>query len=69
MKIEVQKAEAFVIEKGKHYLVTFESSRPPEDMDVTNIKNQMELLFSKFGAKVVVAVTFEGRINISELPK
>lgn len=65
--IEVRKADAFIIEPNKRYLVTFESDRWNEAEDIKVIQEQMKQLFADFGADAKVVVTFEGRFAIAEI--
>lgn len=67
--VEIQKAKAFVIEPGKHYIVAFESD---EDLSVENwehAKKSIEKIFGEAGANVKAVLTVRGRLNITEVKK
>lgn len=67
MKTEIQLAKAIKIERGKQYIVIFESDR--DDPDFEDIKTQINTLFDKLGAKVEPVVVIDGRIKIAEVEK
>lgn len=67
MAVEIQKANAFSIEPGKSYIVTFESEVDLHTDEVEHIKKSITKIFEVNGAKVKPIIAVKGHINITEV--
>lgn len=67
MKIEIQKAEAFEIDRTKQYLVTFEARDDVSLDDAQRIKASILDVFTNLGVKCDAVITIGGRIVLTEM--
>lgn len=67
MAVEIQKANAFIIEPGKHYIVALESDTDVDREEVELIKEAVHKIFADTGATVKPVVIIKGRLNITEV--
>jgi hypothetical protein len=67
MAVEIQKAEAFIIEPGKSYIVAFESDIEISMAEADGIKKQIIKIFKDTGATVKPIISIKGRLKITEV--
>lgn len=69
-KIIIEKAQAFEIDPAKHYIVTFESTKPLTQEHVEIISKGIKQPFDNAGAKCDFMIMAEGKsVKIAEVKK